>query len=113
MGAKGSQGQLIESFVVSEIEKQRKLGIIKCDQLFYYESAGGREIDLIVEEKNQVTAIEIKASDSIGGRDLAALKEFNLGSQSKKKLKKIIFYRGSTVEMAGDIELRPFWSLWR
>lgn len=108
-----SEGQILESFVISEIEKRRKLGVIQCDQLFYFESAGGREIDLIVEEKHQVTAIEIKSSQSVGGRDLAALKEFKLDSRTKKSLKKIIYYGGSEVERIGDIELRPFWTLWR
>ena len=108
-----SHGQLVESFVISEIEKRRKLGIIRADQLFYYESVGGRDIDLIVEEPEQVTAIEIKASHSIGGRDLRTLREFVLKPNSNKRLKKIMYYGGTSIAQEGEIEIRPFWTLWR
>ncbi len=110
-----SQGQLIESFVVSEIEKRRLLGFIKADSLYYYESVGGREVDLVYEERDRVTAIEIKASKSISGRDLRNLREFRI--DSKRKIRKIIYYLGSEFNiesnMGQNIEIRPIVSLFR
>lgn len=106
-----STGQLIESFVISEIEKRRRLGFIKTDSLFYYESVGGREIDLIYEEENTVTAIEIKPTKNISGRDLRSFREFEI--KSNKKLRKLIFYAGSEFSKEQTIEIRPLNSLFR
>jgi hypothetical protein len=110
-----SSGQLIESFVVSEIEKRRRLGFIKTDVLYYYESAGGREVDLIYEEENLVTAIEIKSTKNISARDLRSLREFSI--KSPKRLRKIIYYTGDEYAIDGEnadiIEIRPIISLFR
>jgi len=61
-----SEGQLIENFVISELEKRRKIGMIPCDQFYYYKSAAGREIDLVFELGDTVYAIEIKATKRPG-----------------------------------------------
>lgn len=83
--------------------------------MFYYESAGGREIDLVFETKNDITAIEIKASVSVSGRDLRTLAEFEV--KKKKPLRRILFYMGKEhlTEIMGDvkIELRPIFSLFQ
>ncbi len=110
-----STGQLIESFVISEIEKRRRLGLIKAEELFYYESVGGREIDLIYEEKNQITIIEIKSTKKVSGKDLRNIREFEI--KSTKKIAKIIYYLGDTFYTEPDkteiIQIRPIWSLFR
>ena len=106
-----SSGQLVESFVISEIEKRRRLGFIKTDSLFYYESVGGREVDLIYEEEHRVTAVEIKSTKNISGRDLRSLREFEI--KSKKSLRKLIFYAGNEFSKEGTIEIRPIHSLFR
>ena len=43
--------------VIAELEKRRKLGYLKCERLFYYKSAGGREIDVIFTEDDLTVAI--------------------------------------------------------
>jgi uncharacterized protein len=101
-----SSGQAFENFVVSEIEKRRRLGFIGCDELYYYESTGGREIDLILDDKKILTAIEIKSAKSISGRDLRNLREFTIPS-STKKLRKIIFYLGEEQHKESGIEIIP------
>jgi predicted AAA+ superfamily ATPase len=106
-----SNPQLVESFVISEIEKRRRLGLIKCDELCYYESIGGREVDLNIDEPKTVTAIEIKSGKSISGRDIRNLREFNINSD--KILKKIIYYSGSNVSAVDGIQIRPLASLFR
>lgn len=106
-----SQGQLVENFVVSEIEKRRKLGFFDCEELYYFESAGGREIDLILDEPKRVTVIEVKASRHISDRDLRNLLDFKL--KTRKTVRKIIYYMGSEVTKEAGIELLPIWTLWR
>lgn len=106
-----SRAQQVESFVISEIEKRRRLGFINCDHLYYYESVGGREIDLIIDEPTKVTAIEIKSGKTISGRDIRNLREFEI--KSKKSLKKIIYYDGHEYYLEDHIEIRPLASLYR
>lgn len=40
LGIECSKGQILENFVISELEKRRKLNFIKSDQFFYYRSIG-------------------------------------------------------------------------
>lgn len=111
-----SKGQLIESFVISEIEKRRKLGYFDCDELYYYESSAGREVDLILEEKNQILVIEIKSTHTVSGINLRSLREFDI--KTNKKLRRIIFYMGSDFYIEKynnqpNIEVVPIYSLFR
>jgi len=108
-----SRGQIVENFVISELEKRRKLGFFSCEQLFYYESVAGREIDVIIEERGSVTAIEIKSSRSVTGRDLRGLREFKVDSSKKKKLRRVLFYLGSDHHTEDEIEIIPITHLFR
>jgi predicted AAA+ superfamily ATPase len=106
-----SKGQLVENMIVSEIEKRRQINEIQCDELFYYESAGGREIDVIVEEKKQITAIEIKASATITGRDLRNIRELDL--KTKKPIRKWIIYLGNEMYHEDEILILPYCHFFR
>jgi len=104
-----SEGQLIENFVIAELEKRRKLGWIKTDQFYYYKSAAGREIDLVFEEDQWLYAVEIKAVRSPSPKDLTNLKEFI--NQSNKKVKGFLFYLGEEYQEIEGIKLIPIYSL--
>ncbi len=110
-GARLSRGQLMENFVISELEKRRKLGFIHADQLHYYRTAGGREIDLIIETPEQVLAIEVKATHQPSGRDLQNLKAFE--TTRKKSLRRILFYTGTEYDRTDTVELIPIAALYR
>jgi predicted AAA+ superfamily ATPase len=84
-----TEGQLLENFVLAELEKRRKLGFIKTDQFFYYKTKAGREIDLIFESENQLYAIEIKATQNPSQRDVKNLIEFE--KQLKRPVQKYLF----------------------
>jgi len=104
-----SDGQLVENFVISELEKRRKLGMIPCDQFYYYRSAAGREIDLIFEMNDTVHAVEIKATKRPGPRDFQNLKQFQ--DRQKRPIKRILFYLGDEYSNIGDIRLIPIAAL--
>ncbi|MDZ7761782.1 MAG: DUF4143 domain-containing protein [Desulfovermiculus sp.] len=70
-------GPPLESFVIAEIEKHRKLGFIPTDLLYYYKSASGHEIDLLFQVDDMLYAIEIKSTQRPGKKDIANLKQFN------------------------------------
>ena len=106
-----SEGQLLENFVISELEKRRKLGFINVDQFFYYKSAAGREIDLIFESEGAVHAVEIKATKAPRARDLRNLREFgrNLG----RPVRLFMFYLGQEYQTIKNVNLIPVASIYR
>jgi len=106
-----SDGQLIENFVISELEKRRKLDMIPADQFYYYKSIAGREIDLIFEVDDTVYAVEIKATKRPGPRDFQNLKQFE--DRLKRPIKRILFYPGEEYSTVDGIRLIPIGALHR
>ncbi|MFN8943798.1 MAG: ATP-binding protein, partial [Pseudobdellovibrionaceae bacterium] len=101
-----SSGQAFENFVISEIEKRRKIGFYSAEQLYYYESTGGREIDLIIEEKKQILCIEVKSSQNVSDREIRSLREFEIPNR-KKLLRKFFVYQGKEHFKSQGIEFIP------
>jgi predicted AAA+ superfamily ATPase len=106
-----SEGQLIENFVIAELEKRRKLGMIPADQFFYYRSAAGREIDLIFEVPGTLYAIEVKSTRRPGPKDYQNLKQFE--DRQKRPIKRILFYLGDEYRDVDGISLIPIAALYR
>lgn len=106
-----SDGQLFENFILSELEKRRKLGLIPVDQFYYYKSAAGGEVDLVFELDDTVYAIEIKSTKSPGPRDLRNLRQF--GNLLNRPVKRFLFYPGEEYRTVDDIRLLPAGSLFR
>ncbi len=92
LNAAVSEGQLIENFVLAELEKRRKLGFIRADQFYYYKSAGGREVDLVFELDDTIYAIEIKSTKRPGPKDLRNLRQF--GNRLNRPVRRFLFYLG-------------------
>ena len=97
--------------MISEFEKRRKLGLIKCDRLYYYKSAAGREIDLIFESNDNIYAIEIKNTRRPSSRDVRNLMEFSKGM--KKRVKMYLFYPGDEYLALGNVKIIPIAGLFR
>jgi hypothetical protein len=106
-----SQGQILENFVISELEKRRKLGFINSDQFFYYNSAGGAEIDLVFEQEEFIYAIEIKSTKKPQKKDIRSLKDFV--SQGPKKRKGFLFYTGEKFLDMDGISCIPVAAIYR
>lgn len=106
-----NQGQIVENFVISEIEKRRKLGFYKTDQLYFYKSHSGFEIDLIIQEQDFLKAIEIKATSHPQRKDIRSLKSFI--SVDPEKRKGYLFYMGTEYQILDDIKLLPIASIYR
>lgn len=111
LGVQCSQGQIVENFVISEIEKRRKLGFYKADQLFFYKSTSGFEIDLVLVEKEKIKAVEIKSTLRPSGKDIKNLKEF-VGMDSKNR-KGYLFYLGEDYQTIEGIRCVPIAALYR
>ncbi|MDJ0761720.1 MAG: ATP-binding protein [Myxococcota bacterium] len=105
LGTRVSKGQLLENFVIAEIEKRRKLGFIQCDQLYYYKSAAGREIDLVFEDKGRLYAVEIKSTTNPADKDISRLKKFR--DEVNQPVDCILFYTGEEYGSIDGVKLIP------
>jgi predicted AAA+ superfamily ATPase len=106
-----SAGQLLESFVLAEFEKRRKLGIIKADQFYYYKSAGGHEIDLVFEAADTVHAIEIKSTRRPAPRDFHNLAQFS--DRLNRPVLRYLFYLGEEYRTIDNVQFLPVAALFR
>ncbi|MCC6220363.1 MAG: ATP-binding protein [Deltaproteobacteria bacterium] len=112
LGVECSQGQILENFVISELEKRRKLGFIKSEQFYYYQSIGGSEVDLVFQEKKNIFAIEIKATKNPQSKDMRNLKDF-IKDSDKGHIKGFLFYLGTDYLEIDGISVLPVASLFR
>ncbi len=71
-----SWGALVETWVIGEAIKARRARGLATDNLFYWRSHDGLEVDLVVEHGRQLTPIEIKATTSPRPADLDAIDRF-------------------------------------
>ena len=108
---KVSFGQQLENFVISELEKRRKLGLINAERFYYYKTSSGREIDLIFESKGLLHAVEIKASKVPSSKDISNLKEYI--KSADRTVKGYLIYLGDEYKTVDGIELIPVYSLFR
>jgi predicted AAA+ superfamily ATPase len=106
-----SEGQLVENFVLAELEKRRKLGLIPVEAFFYYKSSAGHEIDLVFEQAGIVHAVEIKATRKPGRRDLTSLKRFV--APSGRRVKRYLLYMGEDYATEDTVNLIPIAALFR
>lgn len=104
-------GPFLESFVIAEIEKRRKLGFIPTDLLYYYKSAAGHEIDLLFQVDDMLYAIEIKSTQRPGKKDIANLKQFN--PKQDISVTRILFYLGEEYITWDNVQLIPVAALFR
>ena len=106
-----SSGQQVENFVISELEKRRKLGFLPADRFYYYKSAAGHEIDLIFEMIGSLYACEIKATERPGPKDFRNLRNFT--DRQNRPIKRYLFYLGDQYKNQGNITLIPIASLFK
>ncbi|MEK7404482.1 MAG: ATP-binding protein [Acidobacteriota bacterium] len=105
-------GARFESFVVSEIEKRRKLRFFDADRLLYYRSKGGAKVDLIFEEPRSIRAVEIKFAEHVQPKDLRNLKRLR-ELEWPKPLKLYVVYRGMRYLEMDGVRVLPVHGLWR
>lgn len=110
LGVELSAGQRFELFVLSEIRKRLQIEGLPAE-MFYYESVGGREIDLILEYQDLVVAIEVKGKKKPTGSDLKGLEEFEISE--KKRLKKILYSETSEPRDVGSVSVRSVTDLYQ
>lgn len=106
-------GPLLETYVITEINKQQSWSD-SCYTLFHYRDSDNKEADLILELDNgRIIAIEIKAASSISQKDFAGLKRIREIS-GKRFHCGLVLYTGTEVHPFGDkMFAAPVSSIWQ
>ena len=88
------KGQIYETFIFAELKKHISFAVDNTD-MFHYHTSDKKEIDFILSRGEQMLAIEVKSSHSVGKGDFKHI--FDFQKSSKKDILGIVFYMGETV----------------
>ncbi|MFN2267142.1 MAG: ATP-binding protein [Desulfonatronovibrio sp.] len=104
------RGSIFESWVVSEVYKSQVHNGIQ-PSLFHYREARGPEIDLILEEGDTLSAIEIKSGSTINQdffKNLKLLSNRFQEAEPQKKLQCYVVYAGNNVQKRSYAQVLPW-----
>ena len=103
---------ILESFVGMELLKQTGWSR-KISRLYHYRTHGGREVDLVLEDRaGRVVGVEVKSSASLKSDAAAGIKDL-AEATGDRFIRGIILYMGdSIVPLAGNIHAVPLQELW-
>jgi len=77
--------------------------------LSYWRTAGGREVDFILEHEGRLLAVEVKASSNVSYKDTTHLRAF-LDEYGLRVHRAIVLHAGSQViPLADRILAAPWW----
>lgn len=91
MAAHSAKGPLFENMIVTELLKER-LNKGATDNLFYWRDKTGNEVDLLLDQAGKLTAIELKAGETISSDFFKGLNYFS--SLYPKKMEQWLVYGG-------------------
>ncbi len=104
------RGALFESWVVSEVLKSR-LHRGLPERMFHFRDAKGLEVDLVIEEGDRVTAVEVKSAATVAADFFSALSQLkrvvgegqpHLGFDAR------VVYAGETAQHRSDATVVPW-----
>lgn len=97
-------GGLFETLIHSQI-RAAAAAITARYRLSTYRTENGAEVDFIFEYKNEIWAIEVKASKNVGKNDLSGLKSF--GDFIGKPCRRVVIYLGSVEKEIEGVWITP------
>ena len=104
------KGLLFEHLVYNQLISLAK-GYDQLSKLriSFYRTESGAEVDFVIEENEQLYAIEVKCSSNVGTNDLKGLASFSkyIGN---KKIKKRVFCTDAKPRKLEDVEILPWQS---
>ena len=94
-------GALLESYVVNELSAAREWASTETDAFYWREASNSNpEVDLVlVDNRDRLIGIEVKASREVGPRDLTGLRALHA---SRGLHRAFVFYTGDTVRQIDD-----------
>jgi hypothetical protein len=101
-----AKGALFENMIVSELLKN-KFNAGETDNLFFWRDKTGNEVDVIMEEAEKLSAIEIKAGQTITNDYFTGLNYFS--ELSKSEMVKMVVYGGNQFQQRSNgIHIKPW-----
>ncbi|HPN30763.1 MAG TPA: ATP-binding protein [bacterium] len=94
-------GDIYETMVVSELYKYIKTMQLN-NELYFYRTRSGLEIDAIAESENGIIGFEVKSRDTTNKSDATKLIEFAQALKQKKWRGGIIVYSGNRIEKVAE-----------
>ncbi|WP_223144955.1 ATP-binding protein [Teredinibacter waterburyi] len=100
------RGNLFENLIIMDVLKS-KLNQGKDPRLFFYRDSHGNEVDLVIQQGNQLTPIEIKTSQTWHSSFLKGIQYFKklLGDRVEKG---IVIYGGDRERDNSEYTLQPY-----
>lgn len=111
-----SQGSLagaaLENFVVMELRKQCAWSKTK-PQVFYWRTASGREVDIVLEDRaGRVAGVEVKSAATLASGDVGGLRAL-AEAAGRHWVRGVVLYPGAqTVPFAANLHGVPLRRLW-
>jgi len=105
-------GQVLENFIVNELQKQASW-MVNAPRFYHFRTSSGIEVDLILEcGDGSLIAVEIKKSSQISKVDFKGLEYFS--EMNKDKMKQgILFYCGkNTIHYKDNLYAVPVDAIW-
>lgn len=102
-----SWGALVETWIVVEAHKARTTRGLRTDNLFWWRSHDGLEVDLVIERGQHLTPVEIKSTTSPGPQDMVALRAFRTVGSSRIAGGALV-HLGSQTTTVDEIQLVPW-----
>ncbi|MFN8354596.1 MAG: ATP-binding protein [Spirosomataceae bacterium] len=94
-----AKGALFENLMVSELLKNR-FNAGETDNLFYWRDKTGNEVDIIAENAEKLTAIELKAGETINNDFFKGLDYFS--KLNIADIEKIVIYGGNQTQQRSN-----------
>ncbi|WP_005036644.1 ATP-binding protein [Holophaga foetida] len=103
-------GHFFESFVASELRKQMAM-LSPAPRLHHWRSAGGAEVDLILERDGRFYPIEIKAKRRVSRADARGIKAFRDAYPDLKVAPGLVIAPCERMERISDLDYAMPWDL--
>lgn len=101
------RGAIFETWVLSEIKKQRiNQGL--STGTFFYRDRHGREIDLLIDHSNTFTAVEAKSGQTVSEDTLRTSLKYEQMLNSIKETETVIAYAGQTEQKSRGVLYLPW-----
>ena len=103
-------GALFETFIVGDMTNQISL-MPSPPQLWHWRTAGGAEVDLVLERDGFLYPIEIKCKSRLGGHDLSGIAAFMKTYPDRAKPGVVIYAGRESYKVAENIAAVPWSSI--
>lgn len=91
MAHHAAKGSLFENMIISELLKER-FNAGATDNLYYWRDKTGNEVDVLIDAAGKLTAIELKAGETISSDFFKGLEYFS--SLHTKRIQQLLIYGG-------------------